>query len=203
MKKYNYTVNWFEPDELLKSLSTKEEIEMLEVGCFEGKSTVWFLENLLAHPKSRITCIDPWANFNQDGGLDSYDSPDAQLKLRDDQVYERFLHNIRESGFEQKVNVRRGLSLHELSALVVGRMEFDIIFIDGNHTTPFVLTDAVLAWHILKPAGIIIFDDYLWGLDLPLTLRPAIAVDAFISCFADKLELVWADYRKAIVKLKK
>src|SRR3954468_24495430 len=31
---------------------------LVEIGCFEGRSTLWFLENLLRHPESRIVCID-------------------------------------------------------------------------------------------------------------------------------------------------
>src|SRR3954452_7004174 len=31
---------------------------LVEIGSFEGRSTLWFLENLLRHPDSRIVCID-------------------------------------------------------------------------------------------------------------------------------------------------
>ena len=46
-----------------------------------------------------------------------------------------------------------------------------------------------------------IFDDYLWG-DVNSTTAPKIAVDSFISCFKDYIEVIWSDYRLAIKKIK-
>ena len=37
---------------------------------------------------------------------------------------------------------------------------FDLIYIDASHYAPDVLSDAVLAFKLLKPGGILIFDDY-------------------------------------------
>ena len=39
-----------------------------------------------------------------------------------------------------------------------------------------MLTDAVLAWDLLRPGGVIIFDDYLWELEKPRTQRPKLAI---------------------------
>ena len=39
---------------------------------------------------------------------------------------------------------------------------FDIIYIDGSHAVNDVLEDAVLSFRLLKPEGILIFDDYRW-----------------------------------------
>ena len=34
------------------------EANALEIGCWEGQSTVWLLENILTHENSTITCVD-------------------------------------------------------------------------------------------------------------------------------------------------
>jgi hypothetical protein len=54
--------------------------------------------------------------------------------------------------------------------------------IDGCHWTANVLEDAVLAFPLLKPAGIMAFDDYLWDdPECNQEGRPKEAVDAFLA----------------------
>jgi hypothetical protein len=38
-------------------------VNFLELGSYEGRSTVWMLESLLTHPQSHITCVDPFVYF--------------------------------------------------------------------------------------------------------------------------------------------
>ncbi len=40
---------------------------MVEIGSFEGRSTLWILENLLRHPDSRMHCIDTFAGGAEHG----------------------------------------------------------------------------------------------------------------------------------------
>lgn len=40
---------------------------------------------------------------------------------------------------------------------------FDFYYVDGSHVAPDVMADAVLGWRLLKPGGIMVFDDYEWG----------------------------------------
>lgn len=40
---------------------------------------------------------------------------------------------------------------------------FDLIYIDGSHMRLDVLTDAVMAWQLLRVHGILVFDDYEWN----------------------------------------
>jgi hypothetical protein len=83
-------------------------------------------------------------------------------------------------------------------------IQADFIFIDGNHTAAFVLTDALMSWYTLKPGGIMVFDDYLWGAPdtkNSSTTTPKLAVDSFISVFKDYLEVLFTGPRVAIKKL--
>ncbi|MGH7791972.1 MAG: class I SAM-dependent methyltransferase, partial [Thermodesulfobacteriota bacterium] len=123
----------------LAGFKGKDNIRFLEIGSFEGRSTIWFLENILTHPTSSITCVD---NFSRQGGEPRFD------------------HNIKVSGFSNKVTKIKGRSEDVLRTL--NENTFDIIYIDGNHYALNVLMDTVLSWLLLKPGGIIIFDDYEW-----------------------------------------
>ena len=87
---YNFTANWFDSAENqemdLRNVlpyKTNDEIHILEIGSYEGRSTVWFVENLLNNEKSTITCVDPWEDYSQDAkSIGSYGSSDASCKFK-------------------------------------------------------------------------------------------------------------------------
>ena len=202
MINYKFTEDWFSADDLVQflPLKTQEEIHFLEIGSFEGKSTVWFLENILLNEKSTITCIDPWTTYSQNNNsFDSYNKVDSEWNFTDNK--NTFLHNIYLSGFKNKVIIEQGFSNEILPKFILDKKKYDIIFIDGNHTSPFVITDGIMSWYLLKEGGLMIFDDYLWS-DSNSTLSPKLAVDSFINCFRDYIEVIWSEYRLVIKKIK-
>ena len=202
MINYKFTEDWFSADDLVQflPLKTQKEIHFLEIGSFEGKSTVWFLENILLNEKSTITCIDPWTTYSQNNNsFDSYNKVDSEWNFTDNK--NTFLHNIYLSGFKNKVIIEQGFSNEILPKFILDKKKYDIIFIDGNHTSPFVITDGIMSWYLLKEGGLMIFDDYLWGYPNS-TLSPKLAVDSFINCFRDYIEVIWSEYRLVIKKIK-
>ena len=202
MINYKFTEDWFSADDLVQflPLKTQKEIHFLEIGSFEGKSTVWFLENILLNEKSTITCIDPWTTYSQNNNsFDSYNKVDSEWNFTDNKNI--FLHNIYLSGFKNKVIIEQGFSNEILPKFILDKKKYDIIFIDGNHTSPFVITDGIMSWYLLKEGGLMIFDDYLWS-DSNSTLSPKLAVDSFINCFRDYIEVIWSEYRLVIKKIK-
>jgi|688.fasta_scaffold283844_2 predicted O-methyltransferase YrrM len=212
MKNYNFTQNWFYSYDLEQflPLGTQDEIHILEIGSFEGESAVWFSENLLNNKNSTITCIDPWISYHQkNDSLNSYNKDILKEDLSDlsegyifSNEYETFVKNIIETNKLTQIHIMKGLSDVILPNLIFNQKKYDIIFIDGNHTSPYVLSDAIMSWKLLKVNGTMVFDDYLWGLDKHETLRPKMAVDNFISNYSDYLEVCWSDYRIAVKKIK-
>jgi len=95
--------------------------------------------------------------------------------------------------------VLKGLSQHILRELKLN--SFDLIYIDGDHTSKSVLTDAVLAWDLLKDDGILIFDDYRWAVsDLPVDARPELALDVFLDFFWDEVDVLTDGYQLIVRK---
>ena len=142
-------------------------LRYLEVGVFEGQALVWMFENVLTDPTSAAVAIDLFAHE----GLE-----------------ERFRENLRRAGIEGRVQVEVGLSNERLRAL--GGEPFDVVYIDASHLAADVMRDAVLAWDLLAPGGVMIFDDYGYTPTFPDELRPGPAIDAFITAFRDELEIV-------------
>ena len=54
-----------------------------------------------------------------------------------------------------------GTSENKLIELINKGVLADLIYIDGSHLAKDVLSDAILSWKLLKPSGVMIFDDYL------------------------------------------
>ena len=71
-----------------------------------------------------------------------------------------------------------------------------MIYIDGSHARDDALMDSLLAWPLLKPDGIIIWDDYVSEMGrLPAEERPKDGVDLFLGLHADQLTILERGYQ--------
>lgn len=152
-------------EKLLEGYKGKPNLRFLEIGCFEGRATLWLLENILTDPSSQITVIDTFA------GSQEHDKMDLSS------LEKRFRDNI--EPYKDKVIVYKSKSQSLFPT--ADRAYFDFIYIDGSHEAIDVLRDAVCSWDMLKPGGMIIFDDYHWGEEYAPELRPYNAINGFIK----------------------
>lgn len=198
MSEYQFTKDWFNwaPEvwtQLIPLLPPSTERSFLEIGSFEGRSAVWMAENML-RDGDEIICIDTW----EGGEEHSAENMSA--------VEERFIHNIKLA--QEKYPKRNLLSTKGTSTKYLGEViglgedgiKFDFIYIDGSHQAPDVLTDAVMAWPLLKPAGLMVFDDYMWGNPRDALHRPKIAIDAFTNIFGETAEIIHVGYQLVVRK---
>jgi hypothetical protein len=162
--------------------------QLLEIGSYEGLSACFMLWRL---PDAVITCIDTF-----EGGLDNRAS-NADLSG----LESRFDANLALFG-AARVRKLVGDSRRRLLDLGAEDSRFDLVYIDGSHLGLDVIVDAALAWPLLEPGGILIFDDYRWAQlgDDPL-LRPGVAIDSFLDLVAGKFETLFAEHQLAIRKL--
>jgi len=199
MSDYKLTTDWFHwaPEvwqQIAKQMPSRKRF--LEVGSYEGRSTVWTVEHMM-EDGGEIVCIDTW-----EGG------EEHTAQGRDmGQVEANFDHNIKlvAERFPERTIIKwQEPSLTGLSALLhdEAQREFDFIYIDGSHQAPDVITDACLAWPLLKVGGVMAFDDYGWGEPLPPTHKPKMAIDAFVKIYQDRLHLIYSGYQLIIQKLK-
>ena len=110
----------------------------------------------------------------------------------------RFDHNIAVSGSGAKVIKIKARSEEALGALAEN--SFDAAYIDGSHRAPNVMLDAVLSWKLVKPGGLLIFDDYKWAPELPPHERPKMAIDAFLNVLQAQLEVLHIGYQVIVRK---
>ena len=167
-------------------LAGQPGLRILEIGSYEGRSARWWLDNLATDESSWLWCIDTW-----DGSPEHGDVGD---------LYERFMANV---GHHVRVHPKRADSLLALASMQEAWGEaFDLIYLDGSHDAPDVLSDAVLAWPLVKPGGYLLFDDYPWQYRLPdgRLIGPRAAVDAFVACYRHELEVVAAGWQVLVRK---
>lgn len=187
-----FTVDWFSQNipnllHVLTPYKDKDNVHMLEIGSLQGLSTVWMLENILTHPTSKIDCVDTFEG--------SFEHADQHELIKN--LYDVFKHNTKRYG--DKVNIHRGMSQVVLRGLRPVPT-YDIIYIDGDHLAPSVMEDGVLAFRLLKSGGIMIFDDYPWGKEIPEIRRPKFGIDAFMSVFQEQFDVLVANYQMIIRK---
>jgi predicted O-methyltransferase YrrM len=120
-------------------------------------------------------------------------------------VESRFDHNIgllRAKYPERYIDQYKATSTAALADIMkpYPNPTFDFIYIDGSHIAKDVLTDACMAWQLLKPKGLMVFDDYMWGNPRDALHRPKIAIDAFTNIFAEEAEIVHVGYQLVVRK---
>ena len=186
---FSYAVDNFK--EVKRIMGSADSI--LEIGSHEGMSSCWMLQELLSDTGT-ITCIDPWANEP----LSAFDDdvvPDNRIIER---VFRSNTDKARKAG--QTLEVMPDLSFNALAQLITQGRRYDFIYVDGSHDADAVLTDACMCFGLLKPGGIMLFDDYLWPYATDALSRPKMSIDAFVNMFTNRINIGIQNYQLSIQK---
>jgi predicted O-methyltransferase YrrM len=195
MSDYQYTKDWFSwsPgvwEQLIPHLPARKNF--LEIGSFEGRSAVWIVQYMM-EDGGELICVDTW-----EGGAEHVN---GEMSGAED----RFKHNIDliiGNFVDRDVQPIKSTSVDALGNLISYKKQFDFIYIDGSHLAKDVLTDACMAWPLLKSKGFMVFDDYSWKPPgFTLLQRPKVAVDAFINMFEDELQIAHSGYQLIVRKI--
>src|SRR5437763_5108821 len=186
MEKYKYTQTWFLQveikDELLNFISDKDEHNILEIGCFEGLSSVFFSDNLLNYPSSSMICVDPFLTINNN---------DHNEFLRGE-AEANFDYNISQSKNFTKITVYKTTSD---DFFLTNDQTFDFIYVDGCHLPDFVSRDMENSFKCLKVNEIMWMDDYC------KTTECKEAMDNFLKLHINQYTIIHKGYQLAIKKL--
>jgi predicted O-methyltransferase YrrM len=225
MTEYQFTKDWFQwaPEvwtQLIPMLPERKSF--LEIGSFEGRSSIWIIENMM-NPGDWIDCVDTWEggeehseedmgsvekrfkyNVNLALGGAVVEERDAEHKFPYP-VHTRYASPAPTEGQRKRLYKYKCTSTQylgsKLASCVDNKNLFDFIYIDGSHIAKDVLTDACMAWPLLKPKGLMVFDDYLWSPSARDILhRPKAAIDAFTNLFAEEVEIVHVGYQLVVRK---
>jgi predicted O-methyltransferase YrrM len=190
-----FTTDWaashfFAWAELLHPLRQKP-VRILEIGSWEGRSALFFLNYL---PNSRIVCIDTFTG-NVEHHLDPYF---AELASKTESQFDANLAAVAD-----RVEKIKGSSTRVLPELRVAGRRFDLAYIDGSHLAADVYSDALLTWPMMEPGGIVIFDDYEWDTvpePLPEREKPKLGIDMFLATLDGRYEELRRAYQLVVAK---
>lgn len=124
----------------------------VEVGCREGRTTGFLLENL---PDLSITAIDPWAPIaNADEDYSGWDFA---------KIEREFWENVGEHKDRVEMIRKTSLEWAAVEQIGLGKMgdaPYDIVFIDAGHDYENALADIKAWWPLVRPGGYLCGHDY-------------------------------------------
>lgn len=194
---YQFHYDWFTPylnevEPHLRPLAGQSGLHILEIGSFEGRSAVWFLQELLTGPDSSLTCVDPWQITPEMVDFE----PEIMLAWAETRFDSNTALALQNS--PARLNKLKAASEAVLPMLPAGY--FDLILVDGSHRAPFVLSDLVFAWRLLKPNGLLWCDDYGYDRFVQPHWNPALAIDSFLACYQGFYTLLHKGYQVLVRK---
>lgn len=174
-----YFSNWIAPWwRLLGKLAGQPNVVGIEVGTNYAGCATWCLQNILTGEGSHLYTIDATEN------------PYIKKNLAPYKNY-TFIKDLSE-------NALRNLTHNGQPKLFA-----DFIYIDGNHFAKYVLEDIVLSWPMLKYGGVMMIDDYGWGIHTDdERVKPKIGVDAFLNAYEGHYDLIQLDWQVYLRKIK-
>lgn len=186
--------SWFK-DEALKNFETQlplnyknSPVRFLQIGAYKGDASVWMVQNVLTHPESILVDVDTWLGS-------------------DEAAHHSLNWNSVEAEYDAKTvayrNSRKILKYKSTSDyfFLNNREAYDFIYIDGDHTSIGVMKDAVHAYECLRTSGILAFDDYEWTGGMGPHNKPKMAIDAFLSIYRDRIEVIVRGYQLWVRKV--
>ena len=183
---YNYYVDWSKAStKNIKYIFDKYVIRpsyTMEIGVFEGRTTFWMVDNypsIVNH-----IAIDPFRG--------NYEVDETVLDI----VKDRFMDNLNNCTSKDKITFYGVPSSDVIHRIGSG---IDFIYIDGDHTAASVLEDVVRCFQLIRKGGVILLDDATrWKYTKHATkeksgdpsLSPRLAIDAFIHCNWNRIEVL-------------
>ena len=184
---YKYTRTWFINSEihinLVNFLDKSKENNILEIGCYEGLSSVYFADNFIDNQNSSLTCVDPFLNI---------DNNDHSVHLDNGEEL-NFDYNISNCKNTDKITVHKITSDKFFEN---NNRTFNFIYIDGCHEPDFIKRDMENSFNILEKNGIMWMDDYRGGDGNQIKNT----MDTFLQKYNGQYELIHQGYQLAIKK---
>lgn len=167
--------NWFEMgaksyfENLLADYKDKPDLKFLQLGAYLGHASQWLHENILTGENSILVDVDTWKGSEED----IHRTFDWQ------NIFNTYISGLQKYGAAGRHAIFPGTTEHFFASQA---MTYDFIYIDADHTAQAVYRDAINSWKILKPGGLLAFDDYTWGDGLEdQSLAPKPGIDKFLA----------------------
>ena len=165
-----------------------KKINYLEIGCFEGRSSVFVLEKL---QNAQCFFVDPFQEYKE--------MTESTNQKNFDAIYENFLFNV--SKFPNRYHIYKETSDRFFDKLDTDK-KFNLIYVDGSHLNDDVYRDALHSYEHLENSGYIIFDDFFWSWFPNKKDNPFFGICRFLIEFKKNLEICYVGDQLILKKSK-
>ena len=172
----NFEANLRVWEDIFGFMKTKPNV-CLEIGALYGGSSVYIIEEFCKIEGSHHYIMDINTNEYIETNIYPYGDKVTYLKGESADSFKQFQHLGKTKEF------------------------LDFVYIDGNHTSKYVLEDAVNAFYCLKNNGIMVFDDFGGSLEQEPHMQVKTAVDSFINSYHKYLNVIYVGYQIIIQKI--
>jgi hypothetical protein len=159
-----------------------KQIKALEIGSYEGNSSVFFLKYF---QNMKLTCVDTFKGSAEHQNHDF------------NSVYDNFIYNTKR--YSDKIKIFKSTSKNFFTN--INDEKYDLIYIDGSHFAKDVFDDAINSFKVLNKGGYMIFDDFLWDFFPSINDNPIGGVKFFLKKNFFKIKIMSIDYQLIIKKL--
>ena len=158
-----------------KNLANTKIKNLLEIGSYEGRSALFFLDLFKI---TKISCVDTWSGSDEHKDINFL------------AIENNFDFNTK-SFKEKKTLLKFKMTSDEF--FKQNKNKFDFIYVDGDHAKDQVYKDLINSWSILNSNGFLLIDDYMWWYFKDLKKNPASAVNSFIKKYFDQVReiVIW------------
>jgi predicted O-methyltransferase YrrM len=154
-----------------------KRIDALQIGAYTGDATEWLFNSVLTNPDSTLTDVDTW------------EGSDEPIHTTLDWNSVEDVYNYRTKTYQEATRLYKEKMTSD-AFFKENIVNYDFIYIDGDHTAPAVLKDGINAVKFIKPGGILAFDDYMWRSGKGPAHDPYPAINAIMLCFADEFDVL-------------
>ena len=174
--------NWFEMTaennfkNYLLPYAGRSNLNFLQVGAYTGDASKWLLDNVLTGEGSKLTDVDTWRGSDEISHKEmNWDDVEA--------VYDERVKRYGDKVIKVKSDSVEFLRTQPFFI-------YDFIYIDGDHTALGAFADAVGSWPLLKPMGIMAFDDYTWTSGISPEHEPKKGINMFLKVAEGSYNLI-------------
>jgi hypothetical protein len=188
LNSYKYSQTWFLNSEIKQKMSDfydKSKVNnILEIGCFEGLSSIFFADNFIDNLNSSLTCVDPFLSIDNNDHM-------------------QFLENNEENNFDFNISVCKNsdkIIIHKITSDTFfenNNKTYNFIYIDGCHEPEFIKRDMENSFNFLEKNGIMWMDDYGGGDGIQIKN----AMNTFLEKYTGQYQIIHVGYQLAIKKL--
>jgi hypothetical protein len=181
-----YTTNWsFHIEHSINKAYgnniPQRDLNIVEIGCFEGRGTNILKDKLCKTDACKIFCIDPWEDVYVKG-----ESAYSDIDFYFNNQYDRFINNTKDN---KHVVIMRGYS-NDMIPMLPNNIDF--AYIDGDHSPNQVYADGKNILPKMNSGGIIVFDDYKWVHNNKVCKD---GIDKFVEEYKHMIDVIDIDYQ--------